>query len=389
MILTPTVYYGNLATLAAAGSNFFPSNVGGMARDGKIATTYNWNLTVQQKLPFGTSVDVAYVGSESSHLPYVRSYNDPGFGSAWLPQNQDPTLGAPKFNGDTTLPVNLYRPYLGYGSLNVTEWGASSNYHALQVSATRRMAHGLEYSLAYSWSKTMDMADSYNSSIPSVLSRNAYYGLASFDRTQNLVVSYIYSIPNAARSGFLNNPVARLVLNGWELSGLTSLVSGAPTSPSYSISGVSSTTLNREITGSETIGPRPALTGSINLAPGDRTMYSWFNTSVVQPAVKGSQGADSALRPLRGPGVNNFDLSLFKNIPFTHNEVRHIQLRCEAFNALNHTQWSGINTSAIFNTTGQLTNLPTALGGGGRFGFGALNGVRSARIIQLAAKLYF
>ena len=280
MIQTPTVYYGNLTTLASAGANYFPSNVAGMAQDGKIPTTYNWNFTIQRRLPFGTSMDIAYVGSESSHLPYVRSYNDPGFGSAYLPQNQDPTQGAAKTNGDTALPVNLYRPYQGYGTLNVTAWGASSNYHALQISANRRMSHGLEYSLAYTWSKTMDIADSYNSSIPTLLTRGAYYGPAAFDRTQNFVASYIYNFPKLARGSFLNNKAGQVVLNGWEFSGFTTLTSGAPTSVSYSISGVSGTTLNREITGSETIGPRPVLTGGVNLAPGDRSIYAWFNTAV-------------------------------------------------------------------------------------------------------------
>ena len=79
MIQTPTVYYGNLGTLASAGANYFPSNVGGMAKDGTIPATYNWNLTVQRRLPFETSLEVAYVGSSSNHLPYQRSYNDPGF----------------------------------------------------------------------------------------------------------------------------------------------------------------------------------------------------------------------------------------------------------------------------------------------------------------------
>jgi hypothetical protein len=60
------------------------------------------------------------------------------------------------------------------------------------------------------------------------------------------------------------------------------------------------------------------------------------------------------------------------------------------FNAPNHTQFSSINTGILFNPQGQVTNLPTALGGGGgRFGFGAITGARDPRIIQLAAKIYF
>ena len=148
--------------------------------------------------------------------------------------------------------------------------------------------------------------------------------------------------------------------------------------------------LNRQITGSETISPRPVLTGNPNFAPGDKNINGWFDTSVIKPAALSSLGDDSAFRPLRGPGVNNFDLSLFKNISYAHGEGKYLQLRGETYNSFNHSQWSGINTSAIFNSSGALTNLPTSIGGGGgRFGFGAVNAVRSARIIQLAVKLYF
>jgi len=247
------------------------------------------------------------------------------------------------------------------------------------------MTHGLEYSVAYTWSKALDTADAYNSSISTLQNRNEFCGPASFDRTQNFVASYIYNFPKLARASFLDNRVGHVVLNGWEFSGFTTLTSGAPVSISYS--GVSSTKLNREVTGSETIGPRPVLTGNPNLSPGDRNIYAWFNRAVVLPAVRRSQRTDSALRPLRGPGVNDFDLSLFKNIYYAHGEGRYIQLRCESLNALNKTQWSGINTSAIFNAAGVITNLPTAEGG--RFGFGAANAVRSARIVPLAAKFYF
>ena len=390
MILTPTVYYGNVSTLGSSAGNFFPSSVTSIAEDGHVPVTYNWNFTIQQRLPFGMTVDAAWVGNLSRHLPYSRSYNDPAFGSAWQPQNQDLTLGTPKNNGDTTLPVNLYRPYVGLGSIPMTAWGASSNYNGLQVQATRRMSRGLEFTVGYTWSKALDLADAYNTNIPLQMTRNDFYGPAGFDRTQALVLTYIYHLPNLANGNFMNNRVGHLVFNGWEFSGITSFASGAPSTLSYSLSGIGSAQVNREITGSETIGPRVVLTGNPNLSPGDRTMYSWINTSVVAAPLKGSRGADSSQRQFRGPGTNNFDLSLFKNIAYFRGEGRYLQLRFESFNAFNHTQWSGINSSATFNAAGAITNLPTAVGGtGGRYGFGALNGVRAARIIQLAAKFYF
>jgi hypothetical protein len=119
-------------------------------------------------------------------------------------------------------------------------------------------------------------------------------------------------------------------------------------------------------------------------------MYEYFNTTVVGLALKGSRGADSSPYIFTGPGTNNFDASIFKNVPFTKVESRFLQLRCEMYNSLNHTQFSGINTSATLSSTGAITNLPTALGGaGGRYGFGAVTSARSARVIQLALKLYF
>ena len=166
--------------------------------------------------------------------------------------------------------------------------------------------------------------------------------------------------------------------------------SGAPTTIAYTVQGVGATTLNRRITGSETWGPRPVLTGNMNLSPGDRTLEAWIDTSVIRPAVKGSTGIDSGLRPVRLPGVNNWDISLFKKFQFTSNESRYIQLRWEMYNAFNHTQCNDVNTTAQFDSAGKLINLPTSLGGGGgRFGFGAVNSARNPRTMQLAAKLYF
>jgi hypothetical protein len=150
--------------------------------------------------------------------------------------------------------------------------------------------------------------------------------------------------------------------------------------------------LNRQITGSEGWAPRPVLTCNPNLSPGDRTLGAFIDTSCFQPAVKGSTGMDSAVRPMRGPGVNNWDLSLFKKIPLGNGEQRYLQGRIEMYNSWNHTQWNGINFTPTFDkTTGAITNLPSVPGstGGGRFGFGALNSVRGPRTIQIAAKFNF
>lgn len=106
---------------------------------------------------------------------------------------------------------------------------------------------------------------------------------------------------------------------------------------------------------------------------------------------------------MRGPGLNNWDMSVFKKFPLGRNEQRYLQFRLELYNAFNHTQWgsatvgtAGFNNTPTFDASGKITNLPSALGGGGgRFGFGALNSVRTLagaggpRQIQIGAKIYF
>lgn len=415
-LLTPKMYYGNLNGVASSAGTPYPLNVAGLSPEGKIPTVYNYNLSVQRELPGKLLVDVGYVGTQTRHGLARAPFNEAPFGSAWLPQNQDPTKAAGNLTGDNAMPVDFLRPYTGYagggtavaqsgigGGGFIATYGSSSNYNALQISANRRMPRDLTIGINYTWGKTLGTDTDFQYAGNPVDHRKADYGLLLYDRTQSLVVNYIYSVPRLARNDTgLAYPLFNLVLNGWQISGITSLTSGSPLTVgggasvsavgSYGVQGVGATTLNRQITGSEGWAPRPVLTCNPNLSPGDRTLGAFIDTSCFQPAVKGSTGMDSAVRPMRGPGVNNWDLSLFKKIPLGNGEQRYLQGRLEMYNAWNHTQWNGINFTPTFDkTTGAITNLPSVPGstGGGRFGFGALNSVRGARTIQIAAKFNF
>ena len=168
------------------------------------------------------------------------------------------------------------------------------------------------------------------------------------------------------------------------------MVSGALVNVSYSVSGIGAPQLNRMITGSEDVAPRVILTCNPNESRGDRNLDAFINTSCFAPASKGSIGLDSGYDRLRGPGLENWDMSLFKNVSIK--ERAHIQLRLEAFNAFNHTEWGSFANTITFNSAGKIINLPTQLGGtGGRLGFGTLNSIRagSQRILQIGAKFYF
>ena len=403
-LLTPRIFYGTLDTIASSSGALFPLTAGGLSPEGKVPTVYNYNLSVQRSLPMGILLDVGYVGTLSRHVLARTPFNEAPFGSAWLPKNQDPTKPV-NLNGDNALSVDFLRPYTGYigtgasvaqsglGSGGfIASFGGTANYNGLQVSANRRMGKAVSFGVSYTWSKTLGTDTNYDFLGNPLNHRKADYGLLTFDRTQNLVTNFVYDLPSGAiRRSFLDNAVGRAVLSGWEVSGITSMSSGAPLTPTYSVQGVGAATLNRRITGSEGWAPRVVLTCNPNISRGDRTLYAYFDTSCFAPAAMGSTGMDSDIRPLRGPGLNNWDLSVFKKFGLG-GERRFLQLRLEMFNAFNHTQWNQINSAAQFDVNGKLINLPSALGGGGgRFGFGALggptgSGVRAPRTIQIAAK---
>ncbi|HEY7392579.1 MAG TPA: carboxypeptidase regulatory-like domain-containing protein [Bryobacteraceae bacterium] len=387
------ILYGNLATIPTASTVNVPATITGISPDGHVPMVINYSAGLQRELPFATLLDVSYVGSLSRHLPEQDPFNYVPFGSAWLPQNQDATLGSPQFNGATTLPTQLYRPYAGYTSGSYYTLGSSANYNALQIAVNHRVGAGLTFGVSYAWSKALGIPGSSlgTPGVGSILNTRAFnYGPLGFDQTQTLVINYIYNLPNASRAGFLENPVGRTILNGWQLGGLINIHNGIPAQPTYSISGVSALTLNRTITGSEDIAPRVVMTCNPNLSMGDRNINQWIDTGCFAPARLDSVGDDSGINRLRQPGANQWDMSLYKRINFT--ERVFAQLRLEAFNAFNHTQWATFNSTIVFNSAGQIINLPSQLGGtGGRFGFGSLNTTRanSARILQIAVKFFF
>jgi hypothetical protein len=385
---TAQLYYGNVADISSASGTFFPNALNKLSSDGHVPTVYNYNAGIQRELPWNLFAEVSYVGTQSRHLWLAQPFNLAPLGSAWLPSTQDPNV-TPKFDGTTNLPVNFYRPYAGYTNATDYTWGTNNNYNALQTSLNRRVGAGLQIGVSYTWSKALGVSVGHIND-----TRTAGYGPLPQDRTQSLVVNYIYSIPDVRKASFLDNAPSRLVLNGWRLSGLTSISSGAPTNIissginlGYAVSGVAQTTLNRTITGSEDVAPRVVFTCNPNVSG---SIDAFINTSCFAPAQKGSVGLDSGYDRLRGPGLQNWDMSLFKNIPIR--ERAHVELRLEAYNAFNHAEFGSFNNALTFNAAGQVANLPTQLGGtGGRLGFGALNSIRanSQRILQVGVKLYF
>ncbi len=384
--IIPKFYYGNLASIPpASAGTFFPAGVVGFDKGGNIPTTYNWNFTIQREMPFSLLLDVGYVGSSSTHNLYRLNQNSIPLGAAWLPQNQDPLNANPKFDGTTSNQPNFYRPYSGYSNTTNYGFGANSNYHSLQVAAHRRFGRALTFDVAYTWSKVLGTATDDGTTVHPFNSRVADYGPLFYDRTHILVFNYVYNLPTFIKSNSAAGKVGGAITNNWQVSGITTMMTGQPDNLSFTISGISN--LNERYTGSPDVGPRVVMTGSPTYPKG---IYQWMDPSILAlPPVKGSQGFDSAPRSIRRPGDHDWDISVFKNFAMPRESMK-LQLRVEMFNAFNHPRFNDFNRAAQFNAAGQLINTPTVLGGtGGRFGFGALTGTLDPRRIQLAAKFYF
>jgi hypothetical protein len=168
------------------------------------------------------------------------------------------------------------------------------------------------------------------------------------------------------------------VFDNWQVSGITSILSGTYGSITYGFSGVPTGTQ----TGTGSIGgglSRVDVVCDPNLPRSERTFARQFRTECVKPPSDALRLGNAMNDELRGPGYMNWDISIFKNIPL--GGMRRLQLRLELYNAFDTDQWTAVDTGAQFNfLTGQQTDAA----------FGQLTGATfAARRIQLGARFTF
>jgi hypothetical protein len=359
---TPTMYYGTLATLLQSAGTLFPVSTTGLSAAGNVPSVYSYSLGIQRSLGFNTVLDVAYVGTLGRHLLNLRNIATLPYGFRFLASSQDYTTGRP-------LPDNYLVPYRGYSSVTIDEFASSSNYHSMQVQVNRRFSRGLQFGAAWTWSKSMDFASNDWGSVAQIVPVRIWnYGKSDFDRTHIVQINALWDLPKATK--LVNNKVLGVIADNWQLSGIASFVSGGP-------SGISlSTTTGLDIPGGGD-GVRPIVLSNPILPKSQRSLLGYFNASVFAMPALGTYG-NAPRDVVRGPGINNIDMSIFKYIPIR--EKYRFQLRFEAYNALNHTQFSGMNTTAQFNpATGQQVNAA----------LGTLTSARTPRVGQASLRFLF
>jgi len=297
----------------------------------------SWSFNVQRELSSNTSLSVAYVGTRGTHLEYGNQVNQP------MPTNGydfDPRIATGQ------VPADYDRPYQGWSSIAGTVPVGHSTYDSLQVNLKRRLAHGLSFGVAYTWSKTWGL-----SSYPqNPYDEDADYGLASFNRTNVFVVNYVYESP------FFHHltGVPGAILKGWEATGIVTLETGFPLTIGLST-------------------PTQGLAGRADVVAGQsqsgpKTVNEWFNTNAYTAPPVGYYG-NIGVNTVTGPGMNAWNMGFFKN--FGIHEDWKVQFRGEFFNIWNRANFNSVATTE------------------GAGGFGQVNGAWDPRIVQLALKLLF
>jgi hypothetical protein len=345
--------------------------------------SYNFNYGFQYQLASDTMVEAYYVGSLGHKLITTADVNFP-----------QPSILAAQLNNAGFTNSDCARPLAGCtdpsdpnsslqeaGQLLTNHSNGNSASHELQLTIDKRFNHGFGLRGAYTLSKTIDVQSGFRAR--SSLQTDPFdpgfdRGLADFDATHRLVISGSWSLPvdKPFRDG---NALMRKITEGWQLNAIIAFQSGNPfTIFSNDDQSLQDTGLDRaDLIGKQrTFNPRTMRTfsgancdGNDGL-PGhyyfDPTAYDCVNIPLF---TFGNVGRNS----IRGPGINNFDLSLLKT--FKIGERANVQFRTEFFNAFNHTQFliSG-NSDTAFGFTST---------------FGQVTQARDPRIIQFALKVGF
>jgi hypothetical protein len=271
-----------------------------------------------------------------------------------------------------------------------------SDSHQLQVTADKRFSHGMMFRVAYTLAKTIDLTSGFRSRSSEYTDPVDYRldrALADFDTPQRLVFSGIFELP--FDRGVHSDGIMKKVAEGWQLNTIASFQKGNPIT-FYSNSNASEQDQSPDLTRTNIIGPphflNPRNTNNLgypsqcnggNTSPGN----FWINpTNLVcnpcpfsdatcanpadQPGIPLFTYGDMSRNSVRGPGINNWDLSITKKTPFGEG-AKSLEFRAEFFNAFNHTQFFRVDNSGLSSTFGQVISD------------------RGPRIIQLGLKFYF
>jgi hypothetical protein len=308
--------------------------------------TWSYSAGIQHQLGKATVIQAAYVGNHSTHQFDYREINLP---------NQSALAGIINL----TSQYNTLVPYRGFGDIKMAENAENAHYNSLQLSV-RSQFKDLTLQGSYTLSRSIDPCTNFgsdnNNTVYDPYNRNMYVGPSYTDITNVAVVNFVYDMPIFRNNG---SALVKGVLGGWQVSGVWSIQSGFP--------------LNITLGGNQGSNGLPNAT-NVPMYNGNATLThsanQWFTTSgFTSPAVGAWGNYD---RQIRGPGRNNWNISMFKSFTISEARKTRFELRFESFNTFNHTQFNNIGVNfSNQNQFGTPTSAwdPRQLQLGGKFIF--------------------
>ena len=368
------VYFSNPNTSAINGvttSQTFPSTMTTLEYNYRPPGTAMFSLGIQRQLTQSVVASVQYVGSRGwdqsddrqiNTLPLTDIADRQGVAGK-IPDPNNPGKFLPAKN------ANLYRQFPGFSSIVQEENETNFTYNSLQVGLRMENRHGLTVQLAYTWSHEIDEVSNDLNQVSNPFDMAYDRGSGALDRRHIFNANYVYSLPFFVKS---SNRAVHAVLGGWQLSGITVAQSGAP---------VGSNGVGITYNGPDTLGlggvgrNRPNQVAPVSYP---KTVNAWFSaSSFASPTAPWDGGANQGFGNARkdavvGPGLFNFNLSLFKTIALTSRERGPaLELRFESFNTFNHTEFNGVDTGSNDANFGHVTSTydPRVLQLGAKFSF--------------------
>lgn len=293
----------------------------------------NWNLSIERAIAKDYLLDVRYVGNKGTHLPRFIEAN--------------PSIYGPGVNANNNNEIRQYTTcnaagVCNYGSVGLLADDSSSTYHALEIAFSRQFSHGVSFLASYWFSKSLDYISTLNvaGSAPTLvagendLAQNPFnlaaeHGPSLFDARHRFVFSGSWALPKWKTS----SRAADFIANGWQFNVISSLSTGTPFTV-YDSANVSLQGSAPEISGF--YSSRPNLVSNPNSGQ-PHVANEWISRAPFQqldPTTQAGQFGNEGRNVVRGPGIEDVDLSMFKN--FNFKEGRRIQFRAECFNLLNH-----------------------------------------------------
>lgn len=375
------LYAKNLATTNFSSAALSPAAVD--SKDDKQAYTDTYSVTISRRLPWSSLLELSYVGNQTNDIPSSGNGGSAGFNTRNI--NLVPVGAMLSSNNGgvdpNSLDPNKFRPLQGFSDLYLATNNAWANYNSFQTSWVRTQGR-YTINLNYTFGKALGIVNFHDQ-----FNLNNNYGVLPTNRTHLFNAAYSIELGDHTR-----NKLAGGIINGWQVSGITQVQSGANltgiitggattvgwNANGYKVPGTSFNVSNLSLLGTNDIVLNPILTcdPASGLGP-----HQFINPNCFAMPTEIGQNGPTVMPAAYGPWFFNSDLGLFKN--FQISEAKKIQFRANAYNFLNHPLWSFPDNSNLtlgFDGTTGKVNTPN---------FGTTTVKQGRRIVQFALKFFF